>query len=62
MRKRKGVELQFRVPPVNAIASDDKKGPLLQTAVIEQLGVEVGDGRTSAEVLVIDHIERPSEN
>jgi len=62
LTQRFDVELQFRQPPQTATELDDKAGPLLRTAIAEQLGLQVEDGRTSAKVLVIDHIERPTEN
>jgi uncharacterized protein (TIGR03435 family) len=36
--------------------------PGLFTAIQEQLGLKLDPQKTSAEVLVIDHVERPSEN
>jgi uncharacterized protein (TIGR03435 family) len=36
--------------------------PGLFTAIQEQLGLKLEPQKTSAEVLVIDHVERPSEN
>jgi uncharacterized protein (TIGR03435 family) len=52
------VELQFVTPAPGS----DPDGPTLRTALAEQLGLELQDDRTSADVLVIDHIERPSAN
>ena len=62
LTRRFDVELQFRRPPQTTTGADDRDGPLLRTAIAEQLGLEVEDGRAPLEVLVIDHIERPSEN
>lgn len=36
--------------------------PLLSTAMREQLGLRLDSARGKAEVIVIDHVERPSEN
>ena len=36
--------------------------PSLSTAMREQLGLRLDSTRGKAEVLVIDHVERPSEN
>jgi uncharacterized protein (TIGR03435 family) len=40
----------------------DPNGPSVYTAVREQLGLKLEQQRDREEVLVIDHIERPSEN
>ena len=40
----------------------DPNGPSLYTAVQEQLGLKLESHKELEEVLVIDHIERPSEN
>ena len=37
-------------------------GPSLSTVLREQLGLKLESGKGSREVLVIDHVERPSEN
>jgi uncharacterized protein (TIGR03435 family) len=40
----------------------DPNGPSIYTAVREQLGLRLEQQKDQEEVLVIDHIERPSEN
>src|SRR5215467_5229066 len=40
----------------------DSNGPSIYTAVREQLGLKLEQQKDQEEVLVIDHIERPSEN
>jgi len=40
----------------------DDAAPSLSTALQEQLGIKLESGRGPVEVLVIDHVERPSEN
>ena len=37
-------------------------GPVLTTAIEEQLGLRLVSTKAPLEVLVIDHVERPSEN
>jgi uncharacterized protein (TIGR03435 family) len=47
------------VPP----PSDDPKAPPnLYTAMQEQLGLKMGPAKTATDVIVIDHVEKPSEN
>ena len=47
------------LPPPPSI---DPNGPSLFTALQEQLGLKLESGKGPVEILVIDHIERPSEN
>jgi uncharacterized protein (TIGR03435 family) len=49
----------FHVPPP---ADGASALPELFTAIQEQLGLKLEPQKISAEVLVIDHVERPSEN
>lgn len=43
-------------------AGDDENLPALETAIQEQLGVKLENGRGDVERVVIDHAELPSEN
>jgi uncharacterized protein (TIGR03435 family) len=55
---------QFRgtgavVPPP---PENPKAPPSLYTAIQEQLGLKMGPGKVTDDVIVIDHVEKPSEN
>jgi uncharacterized protein (TIGR03435 family) len=55
---------QFRgtgtvVPPPS---NDQNAPPSLYTAIQEQLGLKIGPGKASDDVIVVDHVEKPSEN
>ena len=54
------VELQFA--PLSLTTATVDTGPALRTAIREQFGFNVDDARASVEVLVIDGVERPSDN
>jgi uncharacterized protein (TIGR03435 family) len=58
LTERFDIELQFST----AVRPDGDSGPPICAAITEQLGLQVQEGRTTVDVLVIDHIERPTEN
>jgi uncharacterized protein (TIGR03435 family) len=45
-----------------AFSADSPDGPSLFTAVREQLGLKLESGRAPVEVIVIDHIDRPTDD
>jgi len=48
--------------PRNAPADAPFEAPLLEAALREQLGLKLERHEGTAEIVVIDHIERPTEN
>jgi uncharacterized protein (TIGR03435 family) len=54
------VRLEFA--PVSPDGDTDSTEPSIFTAIEEQLGLRLESQKGSEEVLVIDHVERPSEN
>ena len=58
-------DVQVDLPPLEPIAAADAAAldtPSVFTVLQEQLGLRVEEGRGPVDVLVIDHIERPTEN
>jgi uncharacterized protein (TIGR03435 family) len=54
-------EIVGPVPP-GAVSEPDTSGPSLEEALREQLGIKWESAKNSIDVLVVDHVERPSEN
>jgi len=57
---RTGLTGEFDVELFWAVDSANEKLPSLLTAVRDQLGLRLQPGKTQIEVLVIDHVERPT--
>lgn len=53
---------QFDGHPPPGPAKSDENSPSLYTAIQEQLGLKLEAAKEPTDVLVIDHVERPSEN
>jgi uncharacterized protein (TIGR03435 family) len=59
---------QFQAPPgppppgMPALPPIDPNGPSLTTALQEQLGLKLESQKGPVDIMVIDHVERPSEN
>lgn len=49
-------------PADGRAATDELDGPSIFTAVREQLGLDLRSAKGPAEVLIIDHVEKPSQN
>jgi uncharacterized protein (TIGR03435 family) len=49
-------------PGGNSAPSSEPSGPSIFTAIQEQLGLELKSTKGPVDVIVIDHIGRPSEN
>jgi len=58
------IELEFAALPLSAAPSADltprNDGPSILEALQSQLGLKLESRKVSVEVLVIDHVERPS--
>jgi bla regulator protein blaR1 len=57
-----GMITLFPKPPNPDDPSPDPKGPLFLNAVREQLGLKLERSRSQVRTLIIDHVDRPSEN
>jgi uncharacterized protein (TIGR03435 family) len=59
-------DIKLELPPLQPVAATDAaaadSSPSVFTVLQEQLGLRVEEGRGPADVLVIDHVGRPTEN
>jgi uncharacterized protein (TIGR03435 family) len=68
MRGNFTIELSFSAedssssPGTTKDSRIDDRGPSVFTALRDQLGLELKSGRSQVDVLVIDHVEKPTEN
>ena len=49
-------------PGTGGISAPESSGPSIFTAVQEQLGLKLESGKGPVDILIIDHVEKPSEN
>ena len=62
LHKTFDVKLTWSPDPGAGEKSDDDEGGSIFTAIQEQLGLRLEAAKAPVEILVVDHIERPSEN
>ena len=53
---------EFNGPPPPGLPPLDESGPTLQEALKAQLGLKLEPQTGPVDVLVVDHVEQPSEN
>ncbi len=53
---------QFGPRPAQVASDDPNAPPSLYTAIQEQLGLKLEATKAMTDVIVIDHVEKPSEN
>jgi uncharacterized protein (TIGR03435 family) len=49
-------------PPAGSDFTPDPNGPTFEQAIGDQLGLKLESRKSSMQVIVVDHVDRPSEN
>jgi uncharacterized protein (TIGR03435 family) len=49
-------------PPPGSGFTPDPSGPTFEEAIRDQLGLSLRSRKSPMEVMVVDHVERPSDN
>ena len=61
IQARSSAEIKGPLPP-GAEAPMDRLGPTFEEALSKQLGLKLVSQKTTVAVLILDHVERPTEN
>jgi uncharacterized protein (TIGR03435 family) len=56
------IDLEYEPVRPSGVPDATAEGPLLSTALVEQLGLKIVTRKRPTSVIVIDHIERPTED
>jgi uncharacterized protein (TIGR03435 family) len=54
-------DIHIEIPP-DPLATNDPGAPSIFTVLQEELGLKLDSDKATGQVLVIDHVERPSQN
>jgi uncharacterized protein (TIGR03435 family) len=56
------VDIKLDFTPASRVSAEADAAPSIFAALPDQLGLRLQPGRAPVNVLIIDHVERPSEN